>query len=287
MNLEDYSKAGFSEGLARLEKAKADAKKLGKELSNTTVEISNHIIRADPLHKILYAIAFIVIAIIAFQVIKKIYNIIIYKKSSSPWLIRGTRDASKRLVIRQDPSKNDSINLRRSENQYGGLEFTYMWWMYVNDSGETKKARQQIFYKGDPLGKTYAPKVFLTNGSSTLKILMNTFENEDNEVEINNIPAKKWVHVVLSVRQRDMDVYVNGELAKRKVLPSIPKQNNGNLYISPDRGFNGNISNFKYFNYFVTFKEIDQYLQLGPSKKPQIEEGGKPPYFSSNWWINN
>jgi hypothetical protein len=287
MSLEDYYKAGFAQTLAEQEKIEARLKRTGKIMRNTTANAIDRIGRASAAHKIIYAISFIVIAIISFQVFKKIYNIIIYKKSASPWLIRGTRDASKRLVIRQDPSKSDSVNLRRSENQYGGLEFTYMWWMYVNDSGETKKARQQIFYKGDPLGKTYAPKVFLTNGSSTIKILMNTFDNEDNEVEINNIPAKKWVHVVLSVRQRDIDVYVNGELAKRTVLSSIPKQNNGDLYISPDRGFNGNISNFKYFNYFVTFKEIDQYLQLGPSKKPQIEEGDKPPYFSSNWWINN
>ena len=209
-----------------------------------------------------------------------------YKRSSSPWLIRGTRDGTKRLVIRQNPSKADAINLRRSENQYGGLEFTYMWWMFVNDSGDD--TNKIIFYKGDSTGDiTYAPKVLLKNGSSVLEISMNTFENEDNVVDIYNIPAKKWVHVALAVRQRDLDVYVNGELAKRKVLTSLPKQNNGDLYISPRKGFNGNISNFKYFDYFVTFKEIDQYLQLGPSKKPQIQEGEQPPYFSSNWWLNN
>ena len=258
----------------------------GTQIKATAGEMVETFQDADPVHKVVYALGTIVVIIKAFQIIKKIYNIILYKRESSPWIIRGTRDASKRLVIRQDPSKSDSIQLRRSENQYGGLEFTYMWWMYINDSGDSDN--KVVFYKGDSAGETtYAPKVILEQGNTVLTVLMNTFENEDNKVFVHNIPVKKWIHVVLSVRQRDIDVYVNGELSKRKVLHSIPKQNNGDLYISPNKGVNGNNSNFKYFNYFVTFKEIDQYLQLGPSKKPQIEEGDRPPYFSSNWWINN
>lgn len=241
---------------------------------------------ADPLRKTLMAFGIIVFVIISFQVFKKIYNLILYKASASPWIIRGTRDASKQLVIRQDPSKSDSINLRRSENQYGGLEFTYMWWMYINDMDDD--GDKVIFSKGDvSTNTTYAPKVVIKSGSSTLEVSMNTFSTSPESVQIHNIPSKKWVHVVLAVRQKDMDIYINGELAKRQVFRGMPKQNNGNLYISPNKGFDGNISNFKYFNYFVTFKEIDQYLQLGPSKKPQIKEGDTPPYLSTNWWINN
>ena len=284
--LKNNYNATVSQAAAEAEKFTRTVRDTGSQLKESAGNMADAYRGADPLHKIVYAFGTILIIIITFQIFKKIYSLILYKKGASPWIIRGTRDASKRLVIRQDPSKSDSILLRRSENQYGGLEFTYMWWMYINDSGDANN--KTIFYKGDSAGETtYAPKVILEQGNTVLTVLMNTFENEDNKVFVHNIPVKKWIHVVVSVRQRDIDVYVNGELVKRKVLPSIPKQNNGDLYISPNKGFNGNISNFKYFNYFVTFKEIDQYLQLGPSKKPQIEEGDKPPYFSSNWWINN
>lgn len=285
MSENSLSKPKLPEAVTSIAAAAADTQERVKNIgANAIRSLSSSFSSVHPVRKVIYAIAFIVIVMIAFYIVKIIYNNILKIKNASPWIIRGTINANKRLVVRQDPSKLDSINLKRSKNQFGGLEFTYMWWMYIDDVDDKEKI---VFYKGDSDGNSYAPKVELKNGCTTLKVSMNTFENRDESMEIHNIPMKKWIHVVLAVRQRDMDVYVNGDLAKRKILSSIPKQNSGNLYISPHKGFDGNISNFKYFNYFVTFKEIDQYLQLGPSKKPKVEEGDKPPYFSLNWWVVN
>ena len=43
------------------------------------------------------------------------------------------RDGNEQLIIPQSMSSDSSIPILRSRNQYDGVEFTYTFWMYVNN----------------------------------------------------------------------------------------------------------------------------------------------------------
>ena len=85
---------------------------------------------------------------------------------------------------------------------------------------------------------------------------------------------------------RELDIYINGNLAKRHTLSSIPKQNFGDLYINAFRGFGGYMSNIRYYDYYITYSEMDNALGSGPSSMPCIDSKEMPPYFTPNWWAN-
>jgi hypothetical protein len=116
---------------------------------------------------------------------------------------------------------------------------------------------------------------------------MNTFKNVNEYVDIDNIPINKWFHVVVAVRQRNLDIIINGNLAKRKELEGLPKQNEGDLYINSFRGFSGFMSNIKYFDYYISFMELEKILKDGPSSMPCVDSKETPPYLSGQWWINS
>jgi len=241
----------------------------------------------SPLSKIVIALLFIVLFIAGVKLIKKLYkkyNEIMY---SSPWVFKGTKDAKTRMVILQDPSKFGAITIPRSKNEYGGLELSYMLWIHIDNWAHNENKMKHILHKGNSSGEPLqAPGIWLHKDKNSLRINMNTFQNVREFVDIDNIPLNKWVHVTVAVRQRDLDVFINGNLVKRLKLKSLPKQNYGDIYVNAQGGFGGYLSNIRYFNHYISFKEIDEHISDGPSQKSCIDSGVRPPYFVPNWWIS-
>jgi hypothetical protein len=62
-------------------------------------------------------------------------------------------------------------------------------------------------------------------------------------------------------------VYINGTITKSHILHGVPKQNYGDVFIAPNGGFSGNISNLKYYNYAVGTTEISKIMNKGPNTK--------------------
>jgi hypothetical protein len=53
----------------------------------------------------------------------------------------------------------------------------------------------------------------------------------NNRIEVANIPMKKWFHLVVMIKGRSLDVYINGNLANRLRFSDLPKLNYGALYV--------------------------------------------------------
>jgi hypothetical protein len=130
---------------------------------------------------------------------------------------------------------------------------------------------------------------------------MNTQDNILDYVDVDNIPLRKWVYMNIVVGQivndalgapknpgmANLDVYINGFLKVRKALMSLPKQNDDDLWINMYGGFEGYMSNMKYYPYVIDFNEIQSTLKNGPSKGNCIDTGEVPPYLDDNWWFKN
>jgi len=273
--------------------------------------------------KATFLLLIIILFVFLFYVFSRII-IFFLTPSENPFIIKGMKDATQSMVIPQTMADKNSVPIYRSKNEYDGTEFTYAFWMYVNDlTYNENKDFKHVFHKGsstqsdDALDGVYgpnnAPGVYLYTGKKNVSdnllekypvlgmlIRMNVFHDNDNktnpykyydDIYVDGIPIKKWVCVVIRVTgQNIVDVYVNGTLTKRHKLTNIVKQNYDNIYINLNGGFGGNLSNLRYYNYAIGTFEIYRITSEGPdltiAENTSINKS-KPFYLSSQWYFDN
>lgn len=219
--------------------------------------------------------------------------------SDNPRLIKGMIDAKQMVTIPQDPKLKGSIPVLRSRDQRDGIEFTWSVWMYINDLVYKEGQYRHVFHKGNDninfggskIGMNFpnnGPGLYLGPKENTLVVVMNTFDTIGEEIEIENIPVKKWVNVILQCDGKNLDVYVNGTLARRHILSGVPKQNYGDVYVAMNGGFDGYISELQYFNSDIGLARINAIVSGGPNLKmtdSNLTESA-PHYLSTRWYYS-
>jgi hypothetical protein len=246
-------------------------------------------------------LAFIVIAIIAFLFLLNLGIMLISyftTPSSNPYLIHGMIDGTYAMVVPQDPTNKDALPIVRSNNQNKGIEFTWSFWIYINELGTDSKKYQHIFNKGD---NTYnsstnlssinnAPGVYLGPANNNLHIVMDTVNGSDKNktIDIDNIPIRKWVHVAIRMQNLVLDVYVNGVVSSRLILNNVPKQNYNDVYICQSGGFAGKLSNLRYLSYAMNVFEINNVVLGGPNLKvtDSTSKSSGYTYLSTSWYTS-
>jgi Concanavalin A-like lectin/glucanases superfamily len=161
-------------------------------------------------------------------------------------------DGKKLTVI---PAKNVPLN---SGSDYG-LQF----WMYIKDwdykFGQEKIVIQRIDSSNTSI---VSPKIALDATNNSLNVTVSiypsgtsagsskpapansTSSNGDSYTcTVENVPLQSWFAVSVTVFQRNLDVYINGQLVKSAVLPGVPKPAVGDIQIGVDGGFSGAVCN--------------------------------------------
>ena len=187
-------------------------------------------------------------------------------------MFSGMRSAKEMVVYAQDPSESGAKPIFRSVNQADGIEFAWSTWMYIDGLEYGKGKYRCVFYKGnDSIGAdglnypNNAPGLYIAPNSNELRVIMNTFDDIDEHVDIPNIPMNKWVHVTIMCENKKLNVYLNGLVARSVSLTGVPKQNYGNVYVCANGGYDGYISKLTYYNRALTGAEIQDIVQKGPS----------------------
>ena len=252
-------------------------------------------------------IVFVILVLICFIILLSIGSNLLSAvfEPNHPFLVDGLYTASNGKVISQDPTKKDSVPISRSDNETFGIEFSYSIWVNVtslDDSPGSTGQYKHIFSKGDndnvPVDSrglnspNNSPGLYIDKNTNALMVIMNTFEQLEEMVTVANIPINKWVHVLIRVQGTYLDVYINGTLAKRKVLGSVPKQNNGNIYVCQNGGFSGYISNLRYFKKALEPGDILGLVNKGPSLKMSSLEKkdlkkNNSNYLAMDWYFEN
>lgn len=240
------------------------------------------------LNHLLLVLIGIVVVLLVFKLIEIIFNRFKSRTVGSPYLVPKTKDAQKDLVIAQDPRKEASIPLRRSLNEQEGLEFSYVWWMYIEDFEYKKGSWKHVFHKGsNDSWPNRAPGVWLHPNDNKMRVYMNSYKKIANYVDIDNIPVGKWFSCGVVVTQNYLDVYINGYLKSRLALEGIPKQNFGDVYINAFGGYNGYLSRMRYYDYAIPFHTLQEHNENGPDMELPYENRQMPPYLTPYWWANN
>ena len=248
--------------------------------------------------------AFLILALILFVVALRLGSALLswlFTPSTSPILINGMIIATQMMVIPQDPKISGAIPILRSVNNTDGLEFTWSVWIFVDNASYKEHDYKHIFHKGNdginvinqPTGMNNpnnGPGLYITPNSNNLAVVMSTFEDVKEEVIVKDLPLHKWVNVIIRVsNQNQLDVFINGVLAKRHLLKSVPKQNYGDVFASMNGGFSGYTSALRYFSSALGTSEIQYIVDQGPNEKllnGTNMEKSKPQYLSSRWYFS-
>ena len=253
-------------------------------------------------------IAFLLLVIILFFILLRISIALLswlLAPSQNMTLLNGMADATLPIVITQDPTSTTSMPIIRSTNQIFGMEFTWSIWMFIKPvQPSTTSPMQHVFSKGagsngicDIKMKQFsnnAPGLYLMD-TNTLYILMDTVNKPacipgmGDDIEIPNMPINKWFNVVIRLTNDTLDVYINGRLTKRLVMTSVPNQNYDDVYICSGGGFNGYVSDLKYFNSSIGTTQINALVSNGPNTSINSSnlKNNIPPYLSIDWYDEN
>jgi len=249
-----------------------------------------------PVVKFLFILGVFIACVIIIQVFIKVIPVLF--STNSPYLVKGLLPGNTPIVIHQDPDLEGAVQVSRSDNEEG-IEFSWAIWLNITDVESSSNQYKHIFNKGEQNidvdtginTPNNAPGLYISPNTNELVVIMNTYQVINEEVKIPNFPMNKWAHVVIRVMHNALDVYVNGALSKRHILSSVPKQNNGDVYIASNGGFSGNISNLRYYNYALHPGDILGITNKGPNltvSKLSSTTGkqAEPPYLSFKWYVN-
>jgi hypothetical protein len=246
--------------------------------------------------------AFLLLVLIVFVLALRLGTFILswfFSPTKNPILIDGMIDAKHLVKIPQDPKSAGAIPIVRSVNENEGLEFTWSVWIYIDDLTYRQNEFKHIFHKGNdninvtnvPIGMNQpnnGPGLYIAPSTNDLVVVMNTFNKINEEVVIKDIPINKWVNVIIRVNyQNRLDVYINGRIARRHILSSVPKQNYGDVFVSMNGGFSGLTSSLRYFSTAIGTNEIQSIVDNGPVMKMIGSDltQSKPRYLSLRWFF--
>jgi hypothetical protein len=276
----------------------------------------------DIFPQIVIAVAITAAVFFVYLIVEQLYRAYLSYGGARVVVYPYTGSSSKTITFKQDPSNTANITLPTSDNQLTGIEFSYSTFLYIaddTDDGSGTLSWKSIFYKGYEAGPfpLLGPGVFVSSGQSggtTLRIIMNTYDSWFNALDVNQIPMNKWFHLAIVLRNSSLEAYINGNLANKLSLKgTLPYQNYQPLVLFPNtktnqadfdntsgttplRGlpagenffvngkFSGYISSMTYFSYAMTYSEIQQQLNIGPSSKFDQQSMDKPPYLIDTWW---
>ena len=171
-----------------------------------------------------------------------------------------------------------SSKIFRSFNQPDGAVFSYAFWITVNDFTFNYGRQRVIFSKNN------APGVYLDSTPNAMLVKMNTYGGKQETVLIPNIPAQKWIHVVVEVNQYALNIFINGILRQTHTMSALPLQNTDSLVVgSSEFGYDGTIAELAYYSRTLKPGEIERLAKDEPSSSSIMPS--MPPYSDLGWYI--
>lgn len=107
------------------------------------------------------------------------------------------------------------------------------------------------------------PNIYYKPSDNQLSIQFNMLdsqlENLYKEIFIKDMPVQSWVTMVIVVKSRMVQIYMNRELKYSIMLPTIPMKPEGSLQLgSVNHNFLGKMNDITYYNYAMNMDEAIQ-----------------------------
>jgi hypothetical protein len=209
----------------------------------------------------------ILLGVIVVVILYLVYVYVFSDSTSSVLYSGGNAKVPKKVPATQLPANKQSVN------------FTFSIWIYVNNWQYRYGVEKVIYRRNDDstTNSSISPQVSLGAATNQLAITIdtcpatgvtgtqNTCPSTPNSWTVNNIPIQKWCNIIVSTNNRAVDTYIDGKLVNTHVLINVPKMNkNAPIYVTPDGGFSGNTSKFRYIARVISPREAYEIYREGP-----------------------
>lgn len=192
-----------------------------------------------------------ILLIIFIFIIRNIIN----SRNNSPILVGNNHDASKLITL-----SNDNIPFSKKN---GGLTYSISFWSYIKNWKNIGYKKKVIINWVDNLQMFYESKI------NNLKLRIKLINGQYEEYYLKNLTLQKWNNIIIIVNNRYVDIFINGNLEKSIHLKTLPNYSRNILNICPNSGYNGYLSNLRFFNYPLTLFDISYIKFIGP-KLPSL-----------------
>ena len=118
-------------------------------------------------------------------------------------------------------------------------------------------------------------------------------DNKLEKIEVSGVPMNKWVNIIIRVKNRRVDVYINGTIKRSVELDDVPKQNYGEIFIAQNTSPSlqgSKLSNLRYHDYALNVYDIQKLVQSGPNRKlitSSAMTDNSSSYLAFDWYYNN
>lgn len=197
--------------------------------------------------------------------------------SSSGDLLGSQHDASTSLNVA-------GTSAPLSDQGDGG--YGMQWWMFVKDWNYGFGKKKSIVKRSDSTNSSVLnPHISLHPTDNTLQVSVSLFPSSEGSTgkdvpapaghsgstddvfvcEVPNIPLQAWFSVSVTVFSRNMDIYIDGKLVKSCFLPGVPKPAVGDIQMTPDGGFSGQMCGFNHYPRMLTPGDAMNFWSAGSS----------------------
>jgi len=204
------------------------------------------------MNKLLIFIIIVIICIFSYyKFIKKEYTKLFYDK-----------------ILLDNKYTSSVSNLYLPESQIGN-KFTYTFWIYFQNINEnSKQLKSNYDYYKFIFSRNDSPGIYYKIKTNILKFVIK-YKDKDNYLTdyslfLRKLKLQKWMHIALVLNNRDIKIYLNGQLYKSNIIPSVPFIFDRELIIGEkNNNFNGNLFDGRYYNNELNQKKIMKIFNEG------------------------
>ena len=170
-------------------------------------------------------------------------------------------------------SSGKKIDANKLPGNPASIDFTFSIWIYVNSWQYRYGNNKVIYRRKSTTTSDVSPEVALAASTNNLSISVTTYPasgskgtpGQKDQWTIHNIPIQKWCNIIISSNNRAIDTYIDGKLVNTHVLSGVPKMDkNAPIFLTPDGGFSGETSKFRYIARTINPREAYDIYREGP-----------------------
>lgn len=205
-----------------------------------------------------------------------VYGIYKYMKSDGS---SGNQVADDGISADQPTSIPASKIYPSTEGQYG-----VQYWMYIQEWNYRYGEEKPVLYRADASGNAN-PSIVLHPTDNDLIFRLSylpadpaepgtTPTYETFECVVNDVPLQSWFSVSMTLFNRNLDVYLNGQLVKSCFVPGVPVGLNNDVALGYKGGFSGKLAKVHFYPRMLTPQDAETFFAAGPGTKSG-QQGGR------------
>jgi hypothetical protein len=196
----------------------------------------------------------IVIVIIVF------YLVYSYFSSQAGAQLVSMHNARETIILKQEDLEEQSSS-----------DYTFSIWFAVDNWDYQYGERKAIFERRNKDNKL-VPGVYFDEKINNIIVKTETTGSDETfECSLENVPLQKWSNLIISVNDRNMELYLDGKLVKTCILSGVPEQATDSMvHITPGSdndsnkfGFGGFVSNFRHIGKAINPREAWKIYKNG------------------------